>query len=899
MRAKILAYREILAKRLFLGELKNFNDRMGYKKGLEARGADFISVVDEYRDAVKLEKILEQSGVFSEKLCFSTPDGQPNEKIIKYITERGGPVNDTSYDRMIYNLLYWYANYTVVYDGFLRRRLGKEPFKLEELVTTKGLLHEWRDQKNMDVRGLPQSPMMSFINEEEDKDVIREIEENPIGYHLKLEDKFRKERLWQDAVLWYADPILNPKKHERRVQEYCHQRKNKLHYIVDLGYQRAIRERTFPLEQLKDLFTPDGQHRMYDFVVKDYDGTLIGKDETDSRKRARFRKLQRERQAAGHTTASEIKIAGIIFNLTWESQWGWKPQVMVEQLDAEGLFKFQIQEVWYGVVENDRELYWQVREWYEELKDFPDSAWEKDEDGKYEGIPQILVGFAREHLKLDPKGRKIDLRSDEAEAQRQFLKEWLYGQKNEAYFNKAFQILIAKMFGTINVGEYGFPKDEDPLAPRPQIPPQRFLYMGELGALISQYKNNPRVIDRFFWFFDPLMREVRQGEQTWQKFFEENGQGQLADKEETLRIVTDLFQRDKMYSTKLVGEKADFIKDIFNLNRAPNETGFSMADEIIQQLRTGWDAGKFTDMAEVRQWLYHHYGINVGKQRSIAQVYKKIERKCPSSFEEYQRILKKECEIGKNIFKAFFNNTWLDKNRVIRPNWFAAQENLRSLDERLEMIDLDPDRHFGVLMKTKIKTQRSYHDFMVERVFAEQFMTLDQRIEEFKKLRSQIPTEMYSFSWLKLLERRFFGLWSRPQDYSTDFILSLHYRTIPLIGAATLVLGAVVGALEKLGNQKKLQNFMSSINRGVTLYLDAPWASVGWQAAGMTAVFGIGMGIIGAGFWPVAGVAFGVYEGINAWYRLRRSPKIIKKYVDAQQIEDIPQAVFLKDKGDI
>jgi len=581
----------------FLEEMRKFNETKGYKKGLEAEVKDFIEVDEEFREALKLEKVLEQPGLFDdETMSFVSEDGwTPNEKLIKWIDGAAGVVNETSYDRLTYDLLYWYSNYLAIYESFFRRRLGKETLKPLDF---KRMLDQWQDQKVGDVRGTPWAAALHFANEELDTRVREEIVKGLVG-HKQLEELFDKERFWQDAALFYDEPILDPVEFEKKVLEYCQQRQLQLHREIDVYWENYLQEHPVGLDGVHKLVDPNGDQQMYQWVIVDQDGGLVGRD-LDGNESERFKELKGKMEAELFTLASELEYGSFIYGLRWESTWGWKYETQGESMDGKGLFKDQIRETWYGIIENDKALYPQFKTWYESLKDLPEDAWEKKgKNGKYIEIPQILVGFAREYLRYSKKmgEGKMDLRADdqEAEATREFFKKWLYEKDIHGYrnsgqsFNEAFQGLIGIMFA-LNAGNNGFREALDENVSRPRIPAMRYLYMGPVLQLIKDFDSPDKEaqgrVKQRFEFFDILLSKDRQKGETWKQFFEKNNLDFLTEKETIILKLNDLTMKDRMYSPKLTEQGAKIVMGWFGLSKRPDEFGFKMGDEIFQALTT-------------------------------------------------------------------------------------------------------------------------------------------------------------------------------------------------------------------------------------------------------------------------------------------------------------------------
>src|SRR3989344_3672995 len=73
--------------------------------------------------------------------------------------------------------------------------------------------------------------LFHFLNILNDESIRSDIRDKQVN-HIQLNKLHEEHRLWRDAVLFYQEPELDPAGHEKKVQEYCHQRMLKLHLIL-------------------------------------------------------------------------------------------------------------------------------------------------------------------------------------------------------------------------------------------------------------------------------------------------------------------------------------------------------------------------------------------------------------------------------------------------------------------------------------------------------------------------------------------------------------------------------------------------------------------------------------------------------------------------------------------
>lgn len=602
----------------FLRELRNFDKALGYEQASQAQARDFDRVNARFRDAVRLEKALEAPGIFGNLLEFTATDGwNVNPALIEQIRGQGGIINDGSYDRMVHNQLYWYQNYLIVFDNFIRLRLGKEPDSVEK--TGRKSLAQWQDQDQNDVRGTPQAFLLHFLNELNEVFVRSDIRDKQVGHdHL---NKFHEEnRLWRDAVIFYGEPELDPEKYEAKVEEYCRQRMMRLHVFLDDNYKELLKKKAVGLEQVTGLVDPDGQTKMFKFAVRTASGKIVGPGEGEgSRDTDEYLRAYNDEVAGFYYLASELDAASWYYNLDMTSEWTPQTDIQTVSKDGQGLYKFDILKTWYGVMENNVELYQQLNTWHKQLRDLQRSDWEAMANGEFSQIPEILVGIAREYLVYED-GRPINLRADDAEAARarSFFRQWLYYEDVGGYqpgyveafnpntkemdrigtqaFNKSFQVLIALMLAK-DINANGVPDNpNDPRAPR--IEPLRYFYYLNFLRGLLRGSNDPGTVDRSLGFYDDLMQEKRVGKETWGQFFTKHHVEYMATKDRIVEQMASLIRRDKMFSP-VINLYGEHLRQLLGLRTNPDDPSFSMAREVGTNLRELIDAGNFDEVAQI------------------------------------------------------------------------------------------------------------------------------------------------------------------------------------------------------------------------------------------------------------------------------------------------------------
>jgi len=602
----------------FLRELKNFDDSLGFEMAANTQATDFNQVNARFRDAVRLEKALESPAIFGNLLEFTAADGwSVNPALIEQIRGHGGIINDGSYDRMVHNQLYWYQNYLIAFDNFIRLRLGKEPDSVEK--TGRKSLAQWQDQNQQDVRGTPQAFILHYLNELNELFVRSDIRDKQISHdHL---NKFHEEnRLWRDAVLFYQEPELDPEKYEAKVEEYCRQRMMRLHVFLDDNYKELLKKKAVGLEQVSGLVDPDGQTKMFKYAVRTAGGKIVGPGEGEGgRDTDEYLRAYNDEVAGFYYLASELDAASWFYNLDMTSEWTPQTDIQTVSKDFQGLYKFDILKVWYGVMENTVEPYHQLNAWYKQLRDLPRGDWEIKQNGEYSQIPEILVGIAREYLVYED-GRPMNLRADDSEAAaaRAFFRQWLYFEDVGGYqagyiekfneetkemdrigtpaFNKSFQILIALMLAK-DVNVNGVPDNpNDPRAPRIE-PTRYFYYLNYLRGLLRG-SDDPGTVDRALGFYDDLMRERRVGKETWRQFFEKHHVEYMATKERIVDQMASLIRRDKMFSP-VINLYGEHLRQLLGLRTNPDDPGFSMAREVETNLRELITSGNFDEVNQI------------------------------------------------------------------------------------------------------------------------------------------------------------------------------------------------------------------------------------------------------------------------------------------------------------
>lgn len=971
----------------FLNELKKFNERAGYQQGLKARAADFNQVEARYGNAVKLEKVLENPEIFGNLLKFVDADGwSPNQQLVEHLKGFGGIINEGSYDRLIHNQIYWYANYLTIYDNFMRLRLGKEMISVDQVKGT--ILDQWQDQSRADVRGTPQAFLLHFINELNEEFIIDRIKSKELN-HIQLNDLSEEHRLWRDAVLFYQEPELAPAEHEKKVQEYCRQRMLKLHLILDETYVELLRKNLIQLQQVKGLVDPDGQIQMFKWAVRTKEGKIVGPREDNGRDSDEYLQAYTEAVAGFYREASELDEASLYYQLDMTSTWTPEVEVQTVSKDGQGLNKYDILKVWFGVLENDVPLYNQVLAWYKQLRDLPPEAWETQENGKYSQIPQILVGFAREYLSdflREPDGTAIDLRDDKPEAEtcRVFFRKWLYMSDLGGYqrgatrvyndklndwedvgapqFNKAFQILTALIL-TRNVGGSGIPKDREKGAQLGvQLDAARyFLYLNQLRGLVNE-ADNPGNVEQRLGFYDLLMGETRVGRQTWAQFFAENNVEWLADKMTIVEKMADLISRDRMFSP-LYNQYGEYIQQWMDLDQRPDAPDFDMAAAVDRRLRNlisqnGLDEireinnffiGEFgptvfapnspVDIREIhrkmaeefglrilprgywmtrffrkvrpnevgqilrdklppekqaRRWAFMNYGVDIGAQPTMDDVYQSIRGKIPHKWrnfdnpkeETYFKILGEGKDFKMSSALRFaFGNSWLDETFFNKPHYDRARRYLSSLHERILLVPTDS--YLGVLRRAKFTAQNSMYYYQIKLIAGQLAMTDAEKVKIYEELRGMIPPMKFSWELLEKAADKLFGFGERQIDFNTDFWLTMEHVPMPVISAFST-------ALSGWGPLKGLQGLDSFIKK----YIDAPWGAV----PAMIGTVGIPVAAFAVGafatlpWWGVAGIFLGGYELANIAARIYM-PLITKSMDKAKAIEWYPQVPFLIKKG--
>lgn len=624
----------------FLGELKKFDDALGYERATNAQEDDFKMVEENFREAVALEKALESSAMFGNLLEFTAVDGwSPNQDLIEQIRGFGGVINEGSYDRMVHNMLYWYKNYLIIFDNFIKLRLGKEPASVENIgrqATT-----QWQDQDQQDVRGTPVAFLLHYLNRLNEEFVKSDIRDKQLS-HDQLNKLHDEHRFWRDAVLFYDEPELDPEKYEAKVKEYCRQRMLELHVYIDDNYIELLRKNLIQLQQVKGLVDPDGQTKMFKFAVRTADGKIVGPGEDGGQDSDEYLRAYLEAQSGFYKEASELDVASLYYQLDMSSTWTPEVEVQTVSKDGQGLYKHDILHTWFGVVENDAPLYNQTLAWYKQLRDLPREAWEAKEEERYTQIPEILAGFAREYLEYED-GRPIDLRSNdpEAEACRIFFRKWLYladvGGYQQGYteilnaetgesdrvgtvaFNKAFQVLMPFIW-TRDVGGNGIPDDRNQ---GPSLDAARyFLYLNQLKGLVAN-ADNPDAVAQRIGFYDYLMSEGRVGKQTWAKFFIENKVEWLADKMTIVEKMGDLIGRDKMFSP-LYNQYGEVIQQWLGIDERPDAPNFDMAVAVERKLRRLIDVGGLNEDQQIVADLTGKFLAGEVKSNDIRAAHKYI-----------------------------------------------------------------------------------------------------------------------------------------------------------------------------------------------------------------------------------------------------------------------------------
>ena len=871
----------------FLGELDKFNNKMGYEGGLRVQVNDFNNVDSRFRDAVRLEKILEQPGIFGNKLEFvGDDDWSPNQNLIDWVKGSAGVINESSYDRQVYKLLYWYANYLSVYDTFLRRRLGKEPLKPSDIA--KRILPQWQDQPTYDVRGTPYQVMLHFANEEYDYWLREKISDGKLG-HLALRDIFNgDERFWHDAAPLYQEPELNPEKYETKVQQYCRKRKLGLHHAIDVYYEEIHKHEMLTLAVVKDLTDPMKDKRMYHYADLTDEGELIGEleeGELRGAERDLFVRTRFERIARLFTLASQLEEGVAFYQLDMGSVWNDKLEIQMLSKDGEGLNKFEIMKTWYGIVENDVPLYKQFLDWYNQLKTLPKEAWEKGESGRYDGIPQVLVGFAREYF-VSQDGRSLNLRADtkEAEAYRAFFRRWLYqadsatGYSNNGQnFNKPFQILMALMFA-IDVGPNGI--NEDP-SKGPYLPDLRYLYMR--STVVELVKGNkPEQLA----FYDGLMKEKRFDGRSWEEFFKSYNTDRLTrltKKETIIEEMGSLIRRDKMFSPTY-SQFGKFVKQIFvpPLGRIPGEIDFDMAEEVKNALSKLTPSLPNPDQA--RRWIYMNYGVDIGECKNMAAVDETISKKVPREWEKYREQLERARHdlSGWNFLGMLSGKRWLDDSFFKRPNYDSAKEHLKFLSDHL--VFLPKEAYEGFLLKAKTVAQNSLYGYEVFLVAGQKAMSDAEKTKKYYELRDKIYYGNFSWELLERFAEKMWGVGERPIDFSTDAMLALEHGPVPLISLAT----GVLASWKPLSPLHLLDSFLKK-------YIEPTWGGA-IPVAAVEAFIIAGALNATLAVVPAIGLGLGAYVGIG-WLGRGYMFLINKALEKRGKIERLPKVPWMITKG--
>jgi hypothetical protein len=604
----------------FLGELKKFDETLGYERAANAQSKDFSSVDQRFRDAVRLEKALESASIFGNLLEFRGGNGwDANQDLIEQVRGAGGIINDGSYDRMVHNMLYWYQNYLIGFDNFIKLRLGKEPAAVEDVG--RKALFQWQDQNQQDVRGTPQAFILHYLNELNEEFIDAEIRDKKMS-HVQLNELHEQKRLWRDAVIFYGEPELDPAKHEVMIKEYCRQRMLRLHRRTDLVYIDLLRKRQKGLQDVAGLVDPDGNVQMFKWAVPVEGGRLVGPGEgPNGEDTAEYLKAYQEAKARFYTSASNLQAASHLYQLDMGSVWSDKLEIQTVSMDGQGLYKYEIMQTWYGVLDNEEPLYTQVLDWYKQLRDLPKTSWDRMERGEYVGIPEILVGIAREYLHVNLRAN-----NEEATIARQFFRNFLYYEDMGGYqpgatrvfnqetrefetagtpaFNKAFQILIALMLAK-DVGANGVPEDQ---SKGPGIEELRyFLFLNTHRALIKGYEEKAEpdaraTAERMIDFYDFLVNERRVGKQTWAEFFKESGAESLASKQTIVEEIASLYRRDRMFSWAY-NKYGEVIQQWLGLSKRPDAPDFNMGEEVGNRLRILTGAGSLNEVREILDHL--------------------------------------------------------------------------------------------------------------------------------------------------------------------------------------------------------------------------------------------------------------------------------------------------------
>jgi len=983
----------------FLSELTRFNDIMGYEGGLNATADDFDLVADEFKDAVRLEKVLENPAFFDNLLSFTTDDGwTPNPELLATIKGFAGKINDGSYNKFIYYQLYWYSTYLVLAENFVHLRLGKKETSVKDLQDK--LLGGWQDQSTRDVRGTRPAFAFHLANEVQEEFVLEKIKRKELG-HVALEKMHDEERFWNDAVLFYQDPELDPAEHEKAVKEYCRQRMLKLHYEIDKVYMELLRRKQIPLSQVRELIDPDGNTQMFRYAVMTEDGRLVGPGEDNGRDSQEYLQAYDRAQRGLNLQASELEHVSRLNDLDWASTWGDKEEKKSLLQDAQGMYKFEVKDVWYGIMENDLEIYQQLLTWYNQLKNLPEEAWiKRDEQGHFDGrdIPQILVGFAREYLDYVPKdadgnpmldntGQEIklavDLRADteEAEAIRGFFRHWLYSNDRGEYnalgqeqFNKGFQTLIGLMFG-FDVQGRGIPEDRS-RGPRGIMPLRCYLY-DEFYKKLLRDGDKPEVARGYLGFYDNLMQERRGvGQETWAEFFEANGVGFLAKKESILERIASLISRDKIFSTSY-DQFGEQIQASLGFTIRPDARNFSMKAQVSQALEARINAGVLNEPAatwnevnetlspaqllstgeisshiaenyglkilgwrhrlaywfgskkigqpfkgainrwinsrvspnqvpvilqnklplprQARRWIFKTYGIDIGNQPDRAAVLDAIDQIVPVRWQdqnpEVNTFVKTLGDASRGFsrlgaLKSAFGQRWLDETIFTKPNRREAQVNIDNLYHGIVLATAD--KYLGVVTKDRITAQLSRHFFELRLTAGQMSMTIKEKVEMYKRLRSYIPFGQYSWQLLEIASRQLFGFARRTGDTLTDTMLGLEYSPAPGLSLITTLLSKAIPSIHG-----------SVFDTFVKTKVDATWG--GLIPAGVAAYYAFGL----VAFWglttgwatiPGAALVIGAYSGVGwvgRWYMSK-----INNWMERKKwIEHHPAYVYLVERG--